>query len=55
MLHTSEVANKIKYFPKEWVNEEGNNVTVEAYNYTLPLIFGEPKLKYENGLPNTIQ
>ncbi|GAA0120743.1 MAG: 6-phosphofructokinase [Clostridium argentinense] len=51
VLHTSEVANKIKYFPKEWVNEEGNNVTVEAYNYTLPLIFGEPKLKYENGLP----
>lgn len=50
-LHTSEVANKIKYFPKEWINLEGNNVTIEAYNYTLPLILGEAKIEYENGLP----
>ena len=50
-LHTSEVANKIKYFPKEWINQEGNNVTIEAYNYTLPLILGESKIEYENGLP----
>ncbi|MBX4265833.1 6-phosphofructokinase [Clostridium estertheticum] len=50
-LETSKVANKIKYFPKEWVNEEGNNVTHEAYEYTLPLIMGEPKITIENGLP----
>ncbi|MEG2936547.1 MAG: 6-phosphofructokinase, partial [Clostridium sp.] len=30
-LHTSKVANNIKYFPKEWINAEGNNVTKEAY------------------------
>jgi len=50
-VHTSKVANSIKYFPKEWINEEGNNVTKEAYEYTLPLIIGEPKIQYENGLP----
>lgn len=50
-LHTSKVANNIKYFPKEWINAEGNNVTKEAYEYTLPLIQGEPKVQYENGLP----
>jgi len=50
-LETSKVANSIKYFPKEWIVEEGNNVTREAYEYTLPLIMGEPKLTIENGLP----
>ncbi len=50
-LKTEEVANNIKYFPKEWINAEGNNVTHEAYEYTLPLIMGEPKLLIENGLP----
>ena len=50
-LETALVANNIKYFPKEWINEEGNNVTKEAYEYTLPLIIGEPKITIENGLP----
>lgn len=50
-LHTSKVANSIKYFPKEWINSEGNNVTEKAYEYTFPLIIGEPKIQYENGLP----
>lgn len=51
-IHTSKVANTIKYFPTEWINAEGNNVTKEAYEYTLPLIQEEPEIKYENGLPN---
>lgn len=51
-IHTSKVANTIKYFPTDWINAEGNNVTKEAYEYTLPLIQGEPEIKYENGLPN---
>ena len=50
-LEAVKVANKIKYFPKEWINKEGNNVTIEAYNYTLPLIMGEPEVLIENGLP----
>jgi 6-phosphofructokinase len=51
VLETSKVANNIKYFPLEWINAEGNNVTHEAYEYTLPLIMGEPKIAIENGLP----
>jgi len=51
VLETAKVANNIKYFPLEWINEEGNNVTREAYEYTLPLIMGEPKITIENGLP----
>lgn len=51
VLEASKVANNIKYFPKEWINAEGNNVTREAYEYTLPLIMGEPKILIENGLP----
>ena len=32
------VANKIKYFPKEWINPAGNHVTGEAAEYFMPLI-----------------
>jgi ATP-dependent phosphofructokinase / diphosphate-dependent phosphofructokinase len=54
-VDTSKVANSIKYFPKEWVNEEKNNVTEEAINYLLPLIQGEPKFITENGLPKYVK
>ena len=46
-----DVANKEKKFPVEWISPEGNNVTVDALNYFLPLIKGEPVLKYKNGSP----
>lgn len=45
------VANKEKKFPKEWISPEGNNVTVDALNYFLPLIQGEPQIKFRNGIP----
>ena len=47
----TKVANQEKKFPREWINQEGNNVTVDALNYFLPLIQGEPKLEYRNGIP----
>ncbi len=46
-----DVANKEKKFPVEWISPEGNNVTVDALNYFLPLIKGETVLKYKNGIP----
>ena len=46
-----DAANKAKYFPKEWINDEGNNVTIDALNYFLPLIKGEPVIEYKNGIP----
>lgn len=45
------VANKERLFPAEWINAEGNNVTVDALNYFLPLIQGEPEIEYRNGIP----
>lgn len=47
----SKVANCVKYFPSEWINEEGNNVTEEAIEYCLPLIQGEQNIHIKNGLP----
>lgn len=45
-----DVANKIKYVPREWINEAGNNVLPAALEYILPLIQGEPTILTENGL-----
>ncbi len=47
----SGIANKEKFFPSEWINSKSNNVTVDALNYFLPLIQGEPKIEYMNGIP----
>lgn len=47
----SEIANKEKLFPTEWIDANGNNVTVDALNYFLPLIQGEPEIEYKNGIP----
>lgn len=47
----SKIANQEKKFPREWINFEGNNVTVDALNYFLPLIQGEPTIEYRNGIP----
>lgn len=46
-----DCANKEKLFPAEWINNEGNNVTTDALDYFLPLIQGEPKIPYKNGIP----
>lgn len=47
----AKVANQEKKFPREWINPEGNNVTIDALNYFLPLIQGEPVIEYRNGIP----
>ncbi|KPI48613.1 6-phosphofructokinase [Clostridioides difficile] len=48
----ANIANKTKYFPKEWINEEYNHITEEALNYLSPLIQGNPDIKYKDGLPH---
>jgi len=45
------IANEAKSVPREWINKEGNDVTKEMISYLLPLIQGEAKIPYENGLP----
>lgn len=46
-----KAANKEKLFPTDWITDEGNNVTIDALNYFLPLIKGEPQLEFKNGIP----
>ncbi len=50
-VDVSEVANKEKKFPSEWITAEGNNVTDEAIDYFLPLIQGEVSIPMQNGMP----
>lgn len=45
------VANHERFFPKEWINAEQNNVLDEALPYFLPLIQGEQVIQIRNGLP----
>ena len=50
----SEIANKVKHVPSEFINERGNCVTDDCARYLLPLIQGEMDVKYENGIPKHI-
>lgn len=47
----SLIANKEKTVPREWINERGNGVTDEMLRYLRPLIKGETKPVYKNGIP----
>lgn len=51
LIEANKVANKVKYFPVEWINERGNNITEEAIEYLKPLVCDTPSLKFENHLP----
>ena len=50
-VDAKEVANRVKYFPDEWIAESGNDVKNEAIDYFLPLIQGEQNTRYKNGIP----
>ena len=45
------IANHEKFFPKEWVNDQGNDILPEAIDYFLPLIQGEAHVPMRNGMP----
>ncbi|BCN29706.1 6-phosphofructokinase [Anaeromicropila herbilytica] len=47
-----EIANKEKYVPVDWISESKNDITEEFMEYMRPLIQGEPKQSYKNGLPS---
>ncbi|MDR0984405.1 MAG: diphosphate--fructose-6-phosphate 1-phosphotransferase [Ruminococcus sp.] len=50
-IPAEEVANRIKYFPKEWIGTGENSIKGIAAPYFMPLIQGELNLVTENGLP----
>jgi 6-phosphofructokinase 1 len=47
----TEIANVEKHVPRKWINEQGNDITLELIDYLKPLIIGEPELTMEDGLP----
>ncbi|WP_406678632.1 6-phosphofructokinase [Moorella sp. ACPs] len=51
LVKLDEVANREKKVPRAWINEAGNDVTMDFINYARPLILGEVKIPYHNGLP----
>ncbi len=51
----SEITGNIKYFPKAWINEDNSSISFHFYKYAIPLIQGEVKPKFENGLPSYVR
>lgn len=45
------IANEAKSIPREWINDAGNDITPALKDYLAPLIIGEPKITYQNGIP----
>ena len=50
----SEFANYVKTFPEDWILPNYQGITDEAIEFLRPLIAGEPKLLYKDGMPETI-
>lgn len=51
----AEIANNEKIVPDEFISSNGNDVTEEFIKYASPLIQGERKIKFENGIPAYIK
>lgn len=50
-IPVEQVANRVKYVPREWITAAGNDVTDDALAYIRPLVQGKPTILTENGLP----
>lgn len=51
LMELDAVANAEKKVPREWINDQGNGLNKEYLDYVLPLIQGNPKMVYQNGVP----
>eukprot|EP00903_Cladosiphon_okamuranus_P004275 g4273.t1 len=51
MAPLDKVANVEKFLPKEYIREDGYGITETCRDYLTPLICGEPKTPYKDGLP----
>jgi 6-phosphofructokinase 1 len=51
----SEIANGVKSLPASWINEDGVSLNYQFVKYAQPLIQGEVKIPYENGLPQFVK
>jgi 6-phosphofructokinase 1 len=51
----SEVANKEKVLPPEFISADGFGITEAARRYLAPLIVGEAYPPFKNGLPDYVK
>ena len=51
LVNLNDVANKEKKIPLEWIKKDGSGLTKDYIDYALPLIQGESKPPFEEGLP----
>ncbi|HMT03269.1 MAG TPA: 6-phosphofructokinase, partial [Burkholderiales bacterium] len=54
-VNLNEVANKEKYLPRDFIDEEGFHITKNCRDYIEPLIRGEDYPVYVNGLPQYVK
>ena len=52
LVEADKIANNVKYFPTEWINEEGNNLKEEALEYLEPLVSEIPTVMSTVSMPN---
>lgn len=45
------IANEAKSIPREWINDAGNDILPQLYDYLRPLIQGEVSVQYKDGIP----
>ncbi|MBR0461697.1 MAG: 6-phosphofructokinase [Erysipelotrichaceae bacterium] len=50
-VDATEVCNKVKPFPSEWIKPNYQGITEEAVRFLEPLIKGSPTVLYKNGVP----
>jgi hypothetical protein len=50
----SEIANKEKKVPRNFITADGFGITAACRNYLAPLIGGEDYPPYRNGLPTYV-
>lgn len=52
LVEANKIANNVKYFPNEWINEEGNGITEEGLQYLSPLVSALPSFLTQSPMPN---
>lgn len=50
-----KIANVEKFFPRDYITENGFGISQKGRDYLLPLIQGEDHPPYKNGLPDYVQ
>ena len=55
LFDLEKVANYEKKVPLEWITPDGCGITDDFIRYCSPLVQGETKLRYENGLPRFVR